>query len=202
VSNKNEIEVKFLLKNFQGYQFRLGELGVPLWQPRVLEVNLRFDTPDGRLRRDKQVLRLRQDYTTYFTFKDAAQPGQSVSIRQEIEVDVNDFATARIFLESLGFQVEVSYEKYRTAYKMDDVLITLDEMPFGFFTELEGPDAATIEATAKKLGLDWNERSMESYIGLFEKVKQKRGLRAQNLTFEEFKGVNITPADLGLMPAD
>jgi hypothetical protein len=98
--------------------------------------------------------------------------------------------------------VSVSYDKYRTTYELASTMITLDEMPFGNFAEIEGRDAETIRAVAVQLGLNWEARSLMSYLGLFDRVKQKRGLAARNLTFDELSGQHFTAQDLELMPAD
>ena len=35
--------------------------------------------------------------------------------------------------KSLGYVISMIYEKYRTTYELDGVLVTLDEMPCGDF---------------------------------------------------------------------
>ena len=79
--------------------------------------------------------------------------------RLELEVVVSDFATTQRLLEALGYQISLVYEKYRSIYELQRVHVTLDEMPFGAFVELEGPDGATIQAVAQRLGLDWAARN-------------------------------------------
>jgi hypothetical protein len=65
------------------------------------------------------------------------------------------------------------------------VEVVLDELPFGDFAEIEGPDTAAIQAAALALGLIWEARCAESYLGLFALVRASQGLDAQNLTFQE-----------------
>lgn len=197
-----EIEVKFYLNDPAGYEKRLRSIGANLTQPRTHELNYRFDTTDLSLTRAHRVLRLRQDQNVILTYKGPSQPGQPVSIRQEIEFEVSDFDSARSFLEALGYRISVQYEKYRTVYDLDGIEITLDEMPFGIFTELEGDDPHRIERTAASLSLFWSTRITDSYIMLFDHFRQARNLPLQNLTFEEFKGIVINAEDLGVKPAD
>jgi hypothetical protein len=78
----------------------------------------------------------------------------------------------------------------------------LDEMPYGNFCEIEGADPAQIQALADRLGLRWTARSMASYMMLFENVKKQRRLAFRDLYFRNFKGLVISPDDLGLKPAD
>lgn len=197
-----EIEVKFYLNDRDGYERRLRSIGANLVQPRTHEMNYRFDLPDRSLSRENRVLRLRQDQNVIITYKGPSQSGQPVSIRQEIELEVSDFKAARSFLEALGYRISVQYEKYRTVYDLDGIKITLDEMPFGTFTELEGDDPQHIERVAASLSLLWPTRITESYIMLFDRIRQNRNLPLQNLTFDEFKGYVINSEDLGVKPAD
>ena len=193
-----EIEAKFYLTNLPALQQRLVELGAALFQERVREINLRFDWPDGSLTAQQRVLRLRQDASAWLTYKGKAQAGEQVAVRQEIEVQVSDFDSARRLLEALGYQVSVMYEKYRQSYRLGDVVITLDEMPYGHFCEIEAPDVESILATAARLGLRWEARISASYLALFERLKQNRGLDLRHLSFDELAGLVVNPQDLGV----
>jgi len=200
--NDTELEVKFYLSDLHGLEKRLIAAGARLQHARQHELNLRFDTLDGSLTAAHQVLRLRQDQAYHLTFKGPAAVGEEVSDRKEIEFEVSDFGEARRFLEALGYIVSISYDKYRTTYQLSGTMITLDEMPFGNFAEIEGPDAETIRAAAGQLGLNWEARSLMSYLGLFDRVKQKLSLTARNLTFDELSGQRFTGEDLELTAAD
>jgi adenylate cyclase, class 2 len=197
-----EIEVKFAVRDLAGLAGRLQRLGAVVAAERVHEINLRFDTPAGDLSRERRVLRLRQDAGAVMTYKGPQDAGTDVSARQEIEFQVSDFGAARRLLEALGYVVSVMYEKFRTTYSLDDLIIVLDEMPFGNFVEIEGPDSLSICAAAAKLGLDWEARSTASYLGLFNQLRLVRGLPAQNLAFAELEGVHPQIQELGLRYAD
>jgi adenylate cyclase class 2 len=200
--SEQEIEVKFFVRALEAIAGRLEAVGAKLTSPRVLETNLRFDTPDSKLTNQRQVLRLRQDTASILTFKGPADPNADVSMRTEIEFQVSDFQAARHFLEALGYEVAVIYEKYRTTYSLDDLMITLDEMPFGNFIEIEGPDSGSIERAAQALKLNWQARGVASYIGLFYQFRSARGLFARNLTFDEVQGEKARPEDIGMQYAD
>ena len=197
-----ELEIKFFLENPPEIEERVRELGANHTSIRTFEINLRFDTSDGSLSASQKVLRLRQDTIARFTFKGPSQNRQDVTARQEIEFEVSDFSAAQRFLEALGYQVSVIYEKYRTTYELDDVQITLDEMPYGNFCEIEGPDPASIQATAGRLGLDWSARVMDSYLALFGRLKERQSLRFRDLTFSNFENLRVTPQDLGVKVGD
>jgi len=200
--NPQEIEAKFYLKDLPRLEKMLQTLGAELVHPRVHEINLRFDTPEGILRSTGRVLRLRRDSTSHLTFKGTPEPSDQVSIRREIEFEVSDFDTARSFLEMLGYHVVVWYEKHRTTYLLAGVLVTLDELPYGNFCELEGMSAPAIQKAAKLLKLDWDARCTESYLALFDHLRAGRNLSVQNLSFEELSGMTFKPEELGVRPAD
>jgi len=197
-----EIEVKFFVRGFERVAKRLSELDANLVQPRVHEYNLRFDTPKGELTQELQVLRLRRDTENRLTYKGPGILIDGVRFRKEIEFSVSDFNRAKTFLEALGYQVSWIYEKYRTMYILDDVHVTLDEMPFGNFLEVEGADISSIKAVCQKLGLYWDARIADSYAMLFQAVCRNLGLEIDNLTFAEFAGIEVLSNHLGVIDAD
>jgi adenylate cyclase class 2 len=197
-----ELEAKFYLADLGKLQEILESLGATLVQPRTYERNLRFDTPEQTLTQSVQVLRLRQDTASRLTYKGAPQVLDGVSNRTEIEVTVGDFEKAQALLEALGYQVNMIYEKYRAIYELNNVLVTLDEMPFGNFAEIEGQDAAGILKTCHQIGLIWKLRTLQSYAVLFQTVKKNLGLDFRDLTFENFSEIEVSLGDLELIPAD
>jgi adenylate cyclase class 2 len=196
-----EVEVKFHVQRLAGISRRLEDLGAIVECRRVLEHNLRFDTPDRRLERGHQALRLRQDSTITLTFKGPSRFQQGIRVRTEIETRVEDPARARLLLEALGYGVSFEYEKHRTTYALAETRIMLDELPYGDFVEIEG-DPKAIQITAGRLGLRWEAAIQDSYLGLFEKLRIRRGLQFSDLTFDNFAKLGVHVCDLGIEPAD
>ena len=157
---EQEIETKFYLSNLPALEKKLQKAGARLAKERVFESNLRFDTAAGDLARQRQVLRLRQDSRVRMTYKGPAEIGADAAVRREIEFELSDFEAGQHFLEALGYQVNFVYEKYRTTYTLEDVEIVLDEMPFGNFCEIEGPDPQTLQKFALLFGLDWKNEAI------------------------------------------
>lgn len=197
-----ELEVKLYLADLEAFQDRVEVLGAKLIEARLHEVNLRFDTPDESLTRSLQVLRLRQDNAARLTYKGPGETMDGVYARREIEFTVSDYESARALFEVLGYQVSLMYEKYRTTYDLDGIHITLDEMPYGDFSEIEGNDPDRIRSVAEKLGLDWEARIMDSYTSLFERLRGELGFTFRDLSFENFVGMDVPPAAMGVKPAD
>ena len=197
-----EIEVKFYLSDLPALQRRLETLGARLLQARTHELNLRFDTPDGRLERNQQVLRLRQDRQAVMTYKGPGEDRQGVRHREEIECTVSDFQTACSLLEALGYQVSWVYEKYRTVYALGEVELMLDELPFGDFVEIEGPDVAALQQAAARMHLNWTSFYSKSYQALFAELVRRLNLEFRDLTFENFAPLTVSPDLLGVQSGD
>lgn len=201
--NGQEIEAKFHVQNLKKIELRLLELKAQLIQPRVHEVNLRFDRPDGELRNSFRVLRLRQDDIARFTFKGpSVEKEGGILSRQEIEFEVGDFDSAKQFLEAIGFQVVVFYEKFRATYELNNTHIMLDELPYGSFIEIEGENVESIHSIADLLSLNWEAMVKAGYHALFERVAGKYGLDVSKLSFENLEGVTIKTTDMGIVAAD
>jgi adenylate cyclase, class 2 len=201
-TNNQEIESKFYVRDLEIIETRLKALGANCAVPRGFEYNLRFDNSRDNLRRHGKVLRLRKSNDIRLTFKGPGERIGSALARTEIELVVSDFDTAQQFLEGLGYRVSAVYEKYRSMYKLDAALITLDELPYGKFIEIEGENPEQISEIAQKLGLRPETAIPASYQGLFEQLKASKNLPAKNLAFWEFENIYLTAADLGVEPAD
>jgi adenylate cyclase, class 2 len=197
-----ETEAKFYIQNLSRIKTQLEQFNAQLIQERVLEANIRFDLPDASLRAEGRVLRLRQDTEARLTYKSASENHQGVLSREEIEFVVEDFEKAKRFLEALGYQILVYYEKYRTTYEWNETHLMLDELPYGNFVEIEGRDLESIRAVADQLGLNWNTAIATSYHALFERVQQVLHLSSQELSFRNFEGIKMRASDLGVDPAD
>lgn len=202
LKSDQEVEVKFYVNDLAAVERRLQALGGQRVGERVFEVNLRFDERDGRLTQSAHALRLRQDRVARLTFKGPARSQGGVRSRQEIEFEVSDFAAAKAFLEALNYQVIFVYEKYRTTYAWEGAEVVLDELPYGAFVEIEGADAESIESLSARLGLDIEAAAPASYTSLFELLRLRLHLPFNDLTFENFKGRQVLPADMQLRAAD
>ncbi|MCX6026357.1 MAG: class IV adenylate cyclase [Chloroflexi bacterium] len=191
-----EIEVKARVADLAPLRAALAARAAAQEQPRLLEVNLRFDTPAAMLAQRGEILRLRRSRDVRLTHKRPAQPAGELLGRPEVEVVVEDFEATREVLERSGFVVVVRYEKYRALYALGTVQVALDELPFGEFVELEGPSAQALQGAARELGLPWSQVFQGSYLSIFGWLRAHYGLTARNLTFAEFAGIEL--ADLGL----
>ena len=201
-SSGQEIEAKFYAQDLGRIQTRLQGLDSHLVQSRVLETNIRFDLPGARLRAEGRVLRLRRDTAVRLTYKSASKEEEGVLSREEIEFIVEDFEKAKRFLEALGYQKLVYYEKYRATYELNETLIMLDELPYGNFVEIEGENIKAIRASAQQLHLNMEVAVATSYHALFERARKALNLSFQDISFANFADIKVDATDLGVQPAD
>lgn len=195
--NYLEIEVKFLVADESALRARLEAAGAEQVRPRVYERNVRYDDEEGSLFRRGQLLRLRQDDEARLTFKSLAimDRQSEAKVREELETTVGDFDIAAALLGRLGFKPQQVYEKYRETFKLGEVEVVLDELPFGRFVELEGSEEDIREA-ARQMDLPWEKRILDNYLLLMARAKAYYGLPFDDLTFENFAGQELSIAEV------
>jgi len=188
--NYTETEVKLYIPDLDTVKQKLEAVNAELKAPRVYERNVRYDNKERTMTPHGMVVRLRQDSRVRLTYKDDGTFENGVVSRFEAEVEVSDFDAMETILGKLGYTPYLVYEKYRTTYEMDGAEVVLDEMPYGNFVEIEGEKEA-IERIIHTLELDDAKRFDGSYSTLFERVRQKLGLKFNDLTFANFKGIEV-----------
>jgi len=197
-----ELEVKYFVTDLGKFDNRIKVLGANIIQPRVHEINLCFDTPQKDLAGNTEILRLRKDNAYRLTYKGPGEIVDGLLSRKEIEISISSFDDSKKLLEALGYRVSYTYEKFRTEFELSGVLVSLDEMPFGYFVEVEGPDNESIKMTSQDLNLEWSEKITVSYAVLFKVFCLNSGKDIENLTFSDFENIEVLPGMLGVKPAD
>lgn len=177
-----EREVKLPYPDSESALRAVEATGAAPLRPARLQRDTLFDTPDGRLRASGQVLRVRDDGGHgYFTVKGPMERG-SMKVREEQETAVDDVRVLEAAFRALGLVVGFRYEKYRTEYSLPGVTLTIDDTPVGVFVELEGEEAAILDAT-RALGRTEDEFILDSYRGLFLARQQTFGLSGPDMLF-------------------
>ncbi len=163
----------------------------PYHHPRTYEDNWCFDTPDQRFQQEDRLLRLRRDHRILLTYKEPPSTADTeFKVRQEYEIEVNDFEQARALVEKLGFAPSMRYEKYRETFRYQEAEILLDETPLGTFVEIEG-SRESIDAIKTQLELDDANRLTASYGDIFEAVRTTYDLPFSDMTFDNFRDLSI-----------
>jgi len=167
---QREIEIKLAVENVDDMRRDLCSRGFRIVASRFHELNLVFDTPGGDLARRRRLLRLRlaggHSVLTAKSPVSIDQDHAGYKVRREIEVRVSDFSATRSILESSGFEVVFSYEKYREVLENAGIHVMLDETPVGNFMEIEGNPSA-IDRLAAELGFDKKNFITANYKSLF-----------------------------------
>jgi len=186
-----EIEIKYAIADPHEFRARLLQAGARS-EGSHFEDNFRLDDARSSLAQGGRVLRIRRvevpgaDAHTLLTVKVPAV-ADGFPARREIELAVEDATLALAALQALGFRVYWRYQKRRETFRWGDLEVVLDELPFGYFAELEGPPAA-IRAGVAALHLDPSEGLLVSYAQLAAHVSALQGLPLADMTFEEYTG--------------
>ena len=141
-----EIEKKYRLdeKTRAEVTARLSELKAE-FMGDAFEENYLFR--GGDLKKRAAVLRLRKiGDRTILTYKERIGHDSGIKQRIEHETEIADAAAMECIIESLGYTLNAVYEKRRQTWIFLDVVITLDELPFGLYMEIEGEVDAIEEA--------------------------------------------------------
>jgi adenylate cyclase class 2 len=213
-----EIEIKLPIKDAKAFLRQLKRLGakpVNPKTPRVHEMNLLFDTPDGGLAKHGQLLRIRKESPagekklrkektgerTLLTFK---SPPESLAmggatpnrdrrhkVREEIETVLTDGDSVRRIFEGLGLRGWFRYEKFRTTY----ALPARQAWAKGLLIEMDVTPIGTfvelegpgaaIDRAAKELGFSQRDYVVKNYLVLYLEECKRRGEQPTDMVFGE-----------------
>ncbi len=180
-----EREVKLRFDNPAAPRAAILAAGATPFKARRLQEDSLLDTPDGRLRDRRSVLRIRMECgKSLITFKGPTQPS-SMKLREELETISGDGPLLVRIFEALGFEVWFRCEKYREEFALEDVIIALDETPIGVFVEIEGGERG-IAAMAEALGCRPTDYVLDSYRGLFARHCAQHGLPVGDMLYDRF----------------
>ncbi len=176
-----EKEVKHRLKDREEVtrvRSRLKSMCGPAAE-KAFEENTWYEsgTPGGARR-----VRLRRGSVNTLTYKEAVETQDRTKTRIEHSVEVDDLEQARDILLKLGFDESFHYERVRETFQRSGAAVCMDRMPFGDFVEIEG-GPEEIARMEKELGLDPEERILESYMELGSHAAAARGLDPHLITF-------------------
>jgi len=133
-----EIEKKYRIdkKRLVELAAKLNELGAT-FSYETFEEN--YLHRGGQLEGGTAFLRLRKTNTVNtLTYKEKVVTNGDFKQQIEFETDVSDVEATEHIIEKLGYKLSVVYEKHRKAWHLGDVEVVLDELPFGYFMEIEG----------------------------------------------------------------
>jgi adenylate cyclase class 2 len=145
-----EIEKKYRLAAAEvaALRARLAEVGARPERGVEFEENTLY--AGANLEPGKRNLRLRRvGSRAVLTLKEREPSGDAIKRQREEETEVADADTLSTILAALGYAPALVYEKRRETWTLDGVEIVIDELPFGWFAEIEGEREAILRAEQK-----------------------------------------------------
>lgn len=182
-----EREVKLAVPDLAPVEDRLQALTVAGARllGTVREHNYVLDTPRDELKARDERLRIRAiagRRGVQVTWKGPASERGGVRRREEREFHANDRDACVAVLSNLGLRPVRCYEKVRSSWRLDDVIVCLDTLPFGAFVEIEftpavseNGEAAALERAVALLGLHDAPRVQASYARLQQEWENSKG---------------------------
>jgi adenylate cyclase class 2 len=150
-----EIELKFLDIDVEEIINKLEKLGAELKYDTHIE-SYSFSSSDFHISdSNMKYLRVRRvNGDVEVTYKDSAKKSD-MTVREEINIEVNDFEQTVELIEKLGFKKDKIFTKHRVHYELGNIhfeLDTLDGIPT--YLEIETQTEEEIVDVCKKLELD------------------------------------------------
>jgi len=178
--NYIEKEIKLKIDNLNEFIARLKSKAEFVGE--AFQKTIRVDTPGKDLEKKRIFLRVRSGFSNVLTLKKKNQNNDNVFAREEIEIKIGDVEKMAEILVNLGFSKQLIMEKYRSEWKYNDTVISVDKMPFGVYVEIEGEEGKIYE-TARYLGLDPDKKITVTYWDLFEDYKKQNNITGENIIF-------------------
>ncbi len=176
-----ETEVKFKLGDEKSLVNNITEMGF-VKVKEVFETNLIFDMKDSSYSSMGRLIRVRMtDKGNILTYKEKQGEDTVYKVRTEIETGIDDSEQMIEMLKYMGFIITFVYQKRRKYYKKDNIEITVDELPFGKYIEMEST-REEIDILSKKLNLELTEISNMSYLDLYESICEEDGIESSSIT--------------------
>jgi len=152
---ETEIEAKFLDINSSELRGKLRNVNAILEYSERLMKRKTFDDKDRKLRRVGGWIRVR-DEGDKITLSYKQLNDRTLHGTKEVTVVVDNFNTASLFLEAIGFKQKSYQETKREKWTLNDSEITIDTWPWiPPFVEIEAPNEQTLKDISEKLGFDW-----------------------------------------------
>jgi len=176
-----EKEIKLEVKDLLGLISYLKKNGAKILN-KSKEKTIRLDTSTGSLENRGVFLRVRSGSKNTITLKEKIGDDKNVRARKETEFEIQDVEAMAYILKKLGFDSPRIMEKYRINLTYKGVKLSIDELFFGLYLEIEGAEN-NIEKVAKKLGFKPEEKILVTYWDLLEDYNKKNKTKKSDILF-------------------
>ena len=164
--SKIENEIKIRLEYPESTILQLREAGA-IFEGVALERTTRVDTEDKTLERKGIFLRVRDGFSNTITMKEKVGEDTTIKKRFETEFEIEDIDKMINIFKRIGLTYLCIMEKYRMRWLYQNTIITIDELPFGIYMEIEGEEQQILQIK-KSLMLDDQPSIIETYWKLNE----------------------------------
>ena len=162
-----EVEIKIPINNADEIREKILSKGGKIKREKHFESNYLFDYLDRSLSAQGFLLRVRDlPEGALLTFKGKVVTHEKYKTRPEAE-------TICLDKEAL---------KTREEYILNDALVCIDQLPFGYYLEIEGEEE-NIEKVTEILELDKNLFSKKSYAAIFAEICREAGKAFTDILF-------------------
>lgn len=141
-----------------------------------LERTVRLDTNDEQNSQKGIYFRTKSGFKNTFGFKSKNISNNECNQYNECEIEIDSQEKLITILKQLNIIPIRVLEKYRMCWHKNGVIITLDELPYGLYVEIEG-EYSKIKIIAELIGFKLDESIDKTYWELADNVN--------NCTFPE-----------------
>lgn len=153
----NEIEAQFLDIDKNKIRRKLKSVNATLIKPEVLMKRVVFYTGEHSFARVRD-----EGDKIVMTYKNV-ENDNSILGTKEVNVVVDNYDDAILFLRGCGLRVKARQETLRETRRIEDVEICIDTWPWiPTFIEIEGPSEDKVWNVAEMLGFDKNQAKFGS----------------------------------------
>jgi adenylate cyclase class 2 len=161
-----------------------------------IEKTIRLDTINGDLEKRGVFLRVRSGSSNTITLKEKIADNKNtkdVRARKETEFKIEDVDAMSYILHRLGFDAPRIMEKYRINIAYKGAMLSIDELFFGTYLEIEGSEQK-IDSIAEELGFNHENRIVVTYWDILDEYNEKNRTNKKDILFPE--GYRIKLAEL------
>jgi adenylate cyclase class 2 len=140
----------------------------------------RFDTPNLDYEKSGKFIRLKSGFDNVLTYKELVdnldlEINDKINVRNEINIEVEDFENMEFILYSLGLTYKRIMEKYRFEWFLNDYSLTIDELPFGIYLEVNGGEAE-ISNLCNNLGMNFSNGTNLTYWEIYSEISDEKDI--------------------------
>lgn len=165
-----EIEIKFKIENVESMKRKLLQAGAIFIEKPYEQTTYGYFSTDSMTKGIFPRIRNEKDKIV-FTVKVKKDQQPEYKERMEYSMNLDSIDQGENILFALGYDKVRVFTKIRQEYTLLNTKITIDELYFGIFLEIEG-EKMDIEKVINNLALKDKERITKAYLSLEDDYKK------------------------------